>query len=234
MTLALFGKTQAKRDFVAPGAPRGFLDAWEPWMQAGLSASRHALGETWRESYLTAPLWRFWLGGEICGATIRGAFMSSLDGVGRFYPFAALAVAPTGAAIPSPDLDPLDEWHRGCEDFLLGTLEERSWERILAAAQALPDPPFWPPTIARGEATILPGGALAAPISEGAASAFASLAAADWAGAQARHSCFWTEGGEGFPATAIRSLGLPAPEIFARFLAGALLDDPEPGTARDG
>ena len=42
-------KAAAKRDFIAVGAPRAFLDVWEPWMQGGISASRHSLGEAWQE-----------------------------------------------------------------------------------------------------------------------------------------------------------------------------------------
>lgn len=222
MTVALFGKVQTKRDFVAPGAPRGFLDAWEPWMQAGLSSSRLALGDQWPQRYLTAPIWRFWLGDEICGASISGAFMPSLDGVGRFYPLAAFSAAPAGFAIPSPDLDPLENWRLTIDDFLFRTLEpDWEWERTLAMAQALPDPVFWPPVVAQGGVEALAGSALgsrAAP--QAAQSAFAMLAAADWASAHARNACFWTEGGDSFPPYALRSRGLPAPELFTLFLTG--------------
>ena len=91
MQCGLFGKLSAKRDFVALSVPRDFLNAWEPWMQSCVSASRDSLGETWLESYLTAPIWRFWLGADICGATVTGAVMPSLDGVGRYYPLTLLA-----------------------------------------------------------------------------------------------------------------------------------------------
>ena len=54
MRCSLFGKLAAKRDFIALFAPRDFLNAWEPWMQACVSASRDALGESWQQAYLTA------------------------------------------------------------------------------------------------------------------------------------------------------------------------------------
>ena len=103
-------KAAAKRDFIALFAPRAFLDVWEPWMQGGISASRDTLGSGWQEAFLTAPIWRFWLGAEICGATVAGAFMPSLDGVGRYYPLTLFAYADPGIAIPPPDLDAQDEW----------------------------------------------------------------------------------------------------------------------------
>ena len=45
MQCSLYGKVPAKRDFIAIGAPREFLDAWEPWLQGAISASRTTLGE---------------------------------------------------------------------------------------------------------------------------------------------------------------------------------------------
>jgi type VI secretion system protein ImpM len=45
MRCGLFGKLSAKRDFIALATPRAFLEIWEPWVQASLSASRHQLGE---------------------------------------------------------------------------------------------------------------------------------------------------------------------------------------------
>ena len=62
-------------------------------MQGCVSASRNSLGNSWLQAYLTAPIWRFWLGADICGATVVGALMSSLDGVGRYYPLTLFACA---------------------------------------------------------------------------------------------------------------------------------------------
>ena len=104
MRCGLFGKLGAKRDFIALATPRSFLEAWEPWMQACLSASRHHLGEGWQQAFLTAPVWRFWLGAEICGTTVMGAVMPSLDGVGRYYPLALHAMADADAPPGTPGL----------------------------------------------------------------------------------------------------------------------------------
>jgi len=61
MRCGLFGKlVQARLHRLA--TPRSFLEAWEPWVQSSLSASRHQLGDPWQQAFLTAPVWRFWLG----------------------------------------------------------------------------------------------------------------------------------------------------------------------------
>ena len=61
--------------------PRRFLDAWEPWLQTSLAASRYALG---RVGAATKPatLWRFWLGPALVGDATVGVLMASVDGVG--------------------------------------------------------------------------------------------------------------------------------------------------------
>ncbi|MEY9129958.1 type VI secretion system ImpM family protein [Bradyrhizobium diazoefficiens] len=123
MRCGLFGKIGAKRDFIAIATPRSFLEAWEPWVQAALSASRHQLGPGWQQAFLTAPVWRFWLGAAICGTTVAGAIMPSLDGVGRYYPLTLHAVTGEAVSLPPPSIDPQDEWFGQVEAFLLSTLD---------------------------------------------------------------------------------------------------------------
>ncbi len=36
MQCNLYGKLPTKRDFIAMGAPRDFLNTWEPWLQEGV------------------------------------------------------------------------------------------------------------------------------------------------------------------------------------------------------
>src|SRR5262245_13344907 len=124
MKCALYGKLPAKRDFIATGTPRAFLDVWEPWMQGGISASRNSLKDEWKQIFLTAPIWRFLLGAELCGTTVLGAFMPSLDGIGRYFPLTLIACPEGGAAIPPPELDPQDAWFAEAEEFLLSTLDQ--------------------------------------------------------------------------------------------------------------
>ena len=167
MQCGLFGKLSAKRDFVALSVPRDFLNAWEPWMQSCVSASRDSLGETWLESYLTAPIWRFWLGADICGATVTGALMPSLDGVGRYYPLTLLAQAPEARSIPPPDIDAHDQWFVSAEDFLLSTLDKTaSFEALTQALDQLPAPNSSPPDEIPDGLSMLAAGVVAGPSSE--------------------------------------------------------------------
>src|SRR6266700_2682154 len=124
MRCSLFGKLAAKRDFIAVFAQRDFLNVWEPWMQGSVSASRESLGEEWQQAFLAAPIWRFWLGAEICGATVLGAFMSSLDGMGRYYPLTLFACADPELTIPPPDIQAQDNSFKQAENFLLSTLDK--------------------------------------------------------------------------------------------------------------
>ena len=91
MAAGFFGKLPSKRDFVASGASRPFLDLWEPWLQASLATSRQTLGEDWPNAYNRMPIWRFWLGAQFAGEAIVGALMASVDGVGRPFPLAIRA-----------------------------------------------------------------------------------------------------------------------------------------------
>ena len=86
MPCGLYGKLPMKRDFISVSTPQAFLERWEPWIQGGIAASRVALGAQWQDIFLRAPIWRFWLGAEICGRPAMGSFMPSVDGVGRFFP----------------------------------------------------------------------------------------------------------------------------------------------------
>src|SRR5688500_5935545 len=124
MRCGLYGKLPAKRDFVSLSAPREFLAVWEPWLQGGVSASRLKLGSGWQAACLRSPIWRFWLGADVCGRTVTGAFMPSVDGVGRYFPLTILACADAGAAIPPPELEPQAAWFGKVERLLLSALDE--------------------------------------------------------------------------------------------------------------
>ena len=141
MRCSLFGKLPAKRDFIALFSPRIFLDVWEPWIQGSISASRQELGEDWQNAFLTAPIWRFWLGAELCRTPVAGALMSSMDGVGRYHPLTVFAVSDAGTAIAPPDLDAQDGWYAAAEDFLLSTLDkDTAYDTITAALDQLAPP----------------------------------------------------------------------------------------------
>lgn len=222
MRCALFGKLPSKRDFVAPHVPRSFLEVWEPWINGGISASRQALGEGWQEAYLKAPIWRFWLGASLCGATVAGAFMSSLDGVGRYFPLTALAYGDEGAAIPPPELNAQDSWFDELEEFLLSTLDETvDFDAVSARLEQLPLPSTNPLVPIKNDGIVLPDGAAA--IDRGDRSyeeVFASIRLADHAGVYAGATFWWTLGGEGFRPIALSGRRMPNPFLFTEMLTG--------------
>lgn len=223
MRLGLFGKLPAKRDFVATGLPRDLIGLWEKWMEGGLSTSRIRLGAGWQEVFLKAPLWRFWLGADLCGATVAGVFMPSVDGIGRYFPLSLFAVAEAGEAFPPPELDPQDGWFAGAEELLLSALAEgATYEGLLAALAALPPPVAhlaMPPP--EGMMRLADGSvAIRAPLAT-LPETLAAIRVEDYARAYAATSMWWTAGGAGFSPMLLVARRLPDPHLFAGMLTGA-------------
>ncbi len=136
MSAGLFGKLPTKRDFIGANASRRFLDVWEPWLQAGVATSKQMLGPAWAEAYNRAPIWRFWLGADFCGEATIGAFMPSVDGVGRSFPLAVFVGEGEDSLAP-PELDPNDEWCDAAEAILLDALEPGAMLEAIAGAVAI-------------------------------------------------------------------------------------------------
>jgi type VI secretion system protein ImpM len=84
MTTGFFGKLPGNGDFVHRRLPRSFVDPWDRWIQRGVAASRTQMGETWLDTYLKSPMWRFVLAPGPCGTQgWMGVLMPSVDRVGR-------------------------------------------------------------------------------------------------------------------------------------------------------
>ena len=223
MRCGLFGKLAAKRDFIALATPRSFVDAWEPWVQASLSASRYQLGDQWQQAFLTAPLWRFWLGAEICGTTVVGAIMSSLDGMGRYYPLTLHAVADAGAPIPPPDIDAQDAWFGAAEGFLLSTLaQDATFDDISARLEQLAIPRTRS-RIAGDTSMVSLGNEMAGMAVTGVdVAATLSVLRASSPEIYAAASFWWTAGGGDFPPLALSCRDLPDPYRYSTLLTGML------------
>ncbi|GJD47751.1 hypothetical protein OPKNFCMD_0461 [Methylobacterium crusticola] len=224
MRCGLYGKLPAKRDFVATGAPREFLAVWEPWVQGGVAASRLSLGAQWQSAFLQAPIWRFWLGRDLCGATTLGALMPSVDGVGRYFPLALFARAEPGESPAPPEIDAQDAWMAALEEILLSALApETSLEQVTASLEALGPPASPAPAAHEGVARLVPAGWTSAfSEEEGAAPALGRLRQADLGRACAASSFWWTLGGGDFAPRALVTPGLPANALFSAMLTGAL------------
>jgi type VI secretion system protein ImpM len=216
MQCSLFGKLPARRDFVAIGAPREFLNAWEPWLQSAISSSRHELGRDWQAAFLAAPIWRFWLGADICGRNVIGAFMSSLDGVGRYFPLTLFACADDDAAIAPPELDSQDDWFDTAERFLLSTLDhDANFEEITARIDN------WSPPNQEASAESLAQTTVLSTEGKAFSEVFRSIRSRAHHRIFAGSTFWWTIGGDGFPPVALCGKHMPNPYVFSAMLTGA-------------
>ncbi|MBR1155205.1 type VI secretion system-associated protein TagF [Bradyrhizobium sp. JYMT SZCCT0428] len=226
MRCGLFGKLGTKRDYIALATPHDFLRIWEPWVQACMSASRHQLAAEWQSAFLTAPVWRFWLGADICGATVLGAIMPSVDGVGRYYPLTLLAMADPSYSIPPPDLNIQADWFAAAEGLLLSTLDQaNSFESISTALDVMPVP-IAEPEVGTTTGTIAIGKTMLGIVISGGAFQDSLLALRQGNhGASAAATFWWTEGGRDFSPMALCSRGMPDPFRYSIMLTGALVSD---------
>jgi type VI secretion system protein ImpM len=228
MPTGLYGKLPAKRDFVAANVSRRLLEVWEPWLQASVATSRQMLGESWRDAYNSAPIWRFWLGAGFCGEAVLGAFMASIDGVGRHFPLTVFATEGEEALLP-PELDPNDAWCEAAEAILLGALGHDSDYESVAAAITTMAPPMTLPHLSdvAGITLLADNGVVVRDFGDEVAVAFRAARRFAHRQAFASQSFWWTIGGEGFSPAALATTGLPAPMKFASMLTGRFEAAPE-------
>lgn len=213
----LYGKLASRGDFVSRRLSREFVEPWDAWLQAGLSASRAALGEDWLECYLTSPLWRFALAPGCCGTqAIAGVMMPSVDRVGRYFPL-VLAQPLDGPVAPDALARDAGDWYVQAEALALAALEETldldGWDATVAA---LPEP-------AGALALCLPGAPTFGHIADIADAGLTAgrLARArlapDWRGS----SLWWTLGSERIDPCVLLAEGLPPAGTLGSLYTGA-------------
>jgi type VI secretion system protein ImpM len=223
MRCGLFGKLSAKRDFIALATPRSFLEKWEPWLQSCMSASQHQLGRDWQSAYLTAPLWRFWLGADVAGATVLGVFMPSVDGVGRYYPLTLLAVADPNFSIAPPDSNCQESWFAEAEDFLLATLDRgKTFDETSAALEALPAPEVQATVNGANEVVRLADTTAGLPTAGKSVQDALSTLRANNHSTLAAATFWWTAGGGEYAPLALSARGLLNPFCYTMMLTGKL------------
>lgn len=235
MRCGLYGKIQSKRDFIAIGMPRLFLSIWEPWIQSAISASRARLGPDWQPAFLTAPIWRFWLGSAVCGKSVLGATMASMDGAGRYFPLTLAAVAGEAQSLAPPEIDPQEAWFALAERFLFMTLDEqRSFEDVIEALEALPQPAPTPRDLTNG-AVFLPQGALLAKLEKSSVpQAFAGARVMGHGLTYAGMTCWWTAGGDGYEPVTLTAAHMPDPYLYCGMLTGRFECDEASGKIASG
>lgn len=233
MSAGLFGKLPAKRDFIAANAPRRFLEVWEPWIQAGVATSKQLLGAKWADTYNRAPIWRYWLGADFCGEATIGAFMPSIDGVGRLFPLALFA---SDEALPPPELEPNDAWCEAAETILLDALDPAmTLEAVTDRVVSMPALTLQAPPSEVGGIRELPdGGIVVRDVDRQIALAFLAARRFGHRRAFASQSFWWTIGGEGFPPLTLSYVGLPPTVRFVEMLTGVFAEGQRrvPGESR--
>jgi type VI secretion system protein ImpM len=134
------GKLPSRGDFIGRGLPRSFLTPWQAWIDAGLAASRKALGEAWFGAWMEAPIWHFALPGGAAGPdAVLGLWLPSVDRANRHYPLTVAAVFPGQAA--APDLEAGAAWLAAVETLALQALAQDHAPEVLAQALAALPPP---------------------------------------------------------------------------------------------
>ena len=82
-----YGKLPIVGDFVTRRLPKSFVSAWDIWLQSAIATSQEQLGDSWLDTYLFAPIWRFGLSPGVCGENAwAGVLMPSVDKVNRHFP----------------------------------------------------------------------------------------------------------------------------------------------------
>lgn len=173
----VFGKMPALGDFLRIDPPVGFVEAWDPWLQARLLDLSEVMGTSWRKAYLGAPIWRFTASAGLAGpAQVLGVLMPSVDRVGRDFPL-TLVTAVSGAGSVFGVHAASDGVFAALEEVALAALGDGvSPERLSAALAGVA-----PPEASRESAVIGRGpGHLAVLAADGAAPALLDASARCW------------------------------------------------------
>ncbi len=182
------------------------------------------LGPAWIEAYNRAPIWRFWLGPDFCGEATIGAFMPSVDGVGRAFPLTIFVGEAENFLVP-PEVNSNERWYEDAEAILLEALEEGvTLEAILDKVAMIPAPLAQPREGApKGLSELRDGAILIRNLDRETLRAFGEARQFGNRRAFARQSFWWTIGGEGFEPLVLSQVGLPSPVRFADMLTGAFV-----------
>ena len=90
-----FGKLPTSGDFVTRRVHPYFIEPWDAWLNAMLAGSRERLGDGWRDTFLSAPAWRFVLAPGVIGQDgWAGLIVPSVDSVGRYFPLTVVSELP--------------------------------------------------------------------------------------------------------------------------------------------
>jgi type VI secretion system protein ImpM len=209
-----YGKIPSLGDFATRRLPVEFVKAWDAWLQEVLPATRDILGESWFDSYLTMPIWRFvFLPGLVTQSGWAGVLMPSVDRVGRHFPLTVAVELPSHAAAAHAVFEGA-EWFTGLEVAALAVLDPTRGADELDAALA--QSVLAAPPAADRDGSIRPLRALPSveafgPLAEGEA-----LRA--WSDSTGWRALWWTRGRVDGDSLMLGCAGLPTAEEFGWLL----------------
>lgn len=209
--VGFYGKLAGRGDFIHRGLPSSFIEPWDAWLAAGIASSQAQLGGGWLDAYLVSPLWRFAVAPGLLGSeAVTGVMMPSIDRVGRYFPLCIARLLEPDADLASLVSGP-QQWFERVEALLLSTLDEDAeFEAFEAAVSALDSPPCGQRLAYSRELALVHFNA-ASGVERAQALAQLSVEGA---------SLWWGQGSERLAASLQHCLGLPAPQLFSRFLLG--------------
>ena len=221
MGYGIYGKLPAKRDFIAVEVPANVLNVIERWLQGGVASSRNTMGGAWQDIYLTAPIWHFWLGADICGTYCMGSIMPSVDGIGRYFPLALLAYGEDGETIAPPLDDACNEWFDRVDRILLSALDTEQDLDGFALVRLLSGTDVSLQVANRTTATPLRSGFFWTAEENGITSSVPeNVRDEDYYHAAQTRTYWWTGGGQRFGPRFISQTGMPDPGLYRSFLTG--------------
>ena len=184
-------------------------------------------GRRWIDAYNRAPIWRFWLGADFCGEAMIGAFMPSVDGVGRAFPLCHFRGRGGRVASAARNSSRTTPGSRRPRPFFSSALEPgATLELIAEKVTALPAPALQPRTIK--DARFGRTGRRRRPRPRHRRRGFRRLSSPSRRFGRRRafasQTFWWTIGGEGFPSLALSEVGLPPATLFVDMLTGAFSD----------
>lgn len=125
-----WGKLPREPEFVSRGLPASFSESWDEWLQAMLAGSRELMGDGWLDAYRVCPIMQFVLAPGLCGENAwLGAWMASVDRVGRYFPLTVAQALPDGAAHLMPLLSTHvdDLWFAPVQEAMFGVLGSQGY-----------------------------------------------------------------------------------------------------------
>lgn len=120
-----FGKLPGMGDFAHRRLPEAFRARWDQWLQHGMMQLR-LRHEDWTARYLEGPVWFFALAQDVAGPSCWvGVVMPSVDGVGRYFPFAvACELRQPWPSLPAAAWPALHRWWQRAAQAALEGLDQ--------------------------------------------------------------------------------------------------------------